>query len=176
MAIDEGKKSLRASLKTEKPVLYIDMDGVLCDFDTRHIELLGRGFSKFKAFDHPDAYVDLDPLPGGIEAFHKLEKIYDVYILSTAAWGNIECWSEKRIWVGKYLGKTANKKLILSHNKGLLRGKYLIDDRIANGVADFEGEHIHFGSEKFPSWKEILEYLLTGEKHKNEETKIADLV
>ena len=54
----------------------------------------------------------------------------------------------------------AFKKLILSHNKGLLLGDYLIDDRIANGVDGFKGEHIHFGTDQFPDWKSVLEYLL----------------
>ena len=30
-----------------------------------------------------------------------------------------------------------------------MKGSYLIDDRDANGVLDFEGEHIKFGQEKF---------------------------
>jgi len=41
-----------------------------------------------------------------------------------------------------------------------MRGKYLIDDREANGVLDFEGELIHFGTEKFPDWSSVLIYLL----------------
>lgn len=151
---------LRASLKTEKPVIYFDMDGVLCDFDKRHEELVLSGMSKHRAFNHELAFRDLDPIEGAIEAWDELQEKYDTYILSTAMWNNINAWSDKREWVEKYLGKSANKKLILSHNKGLLKGKYLIDDRIANGVADFEGEHIHFGSEKFPNWKIVLNYLL----------------
>lgn len=31
------------------------------------------------------------------------------------------------------------KSLILAHNKGLLKGDYLVDDRIQNGVDTFEG-------------------------------------
>jgi 5'(3')-deoxyribonucleotidase len=57
------------------------------------------------------------------------------------------------------LGDTSKKKLILCHNKGLVKGDFLIDDRIANGVADFSGEHIHFGQDKFPGWKEVMTYL-----------------
>ena len=38
--------------------------------------------------------------------------------------------------------------------KGEIAGsELLIDDRTANGAAQFTGEHIHFGSEKFPNWK-----------------------
>jgi hypothetical protein len=29
-----------------------------------------------------------------------------------------------------------------------------------NGAGEFKGEHIHFGQEKFPDWKSVLEYLL----------------
>jgi 5'(3')-deoxyribonucleotidase len=63
------------------------------------------------------------------------------------------------MWVQQHLGDSAKKKLILCHNKGLVIGDFLIDDRIANGVADFKGEHIHFGNEQFPGWETVLEYL-----------------
>jgi 5'(3')-deoxyribonucleotidase len=167
---------LRASLKTGKPVVYIDMDGVLCDFDKRHEKLMSKGINQFQAFNHTLAFKDLDPIPGAIEAWQALQEKYDTYILSTAMWSNIEAWTDKRVWVQKFLGKSANKKLILSHNKGLLKGSYLIDDRIANGVADFEGEHIHFGTGKFPTWKEVLDYLLTTEEKDNEENQVHNLV
>lgn len=159
--IKNSPSYLRASLKTGKPVLFIDMDGVLCDFDKRQGELAERGIKQYQAFNHTLAFKDLDPIPGAIEAWHSLQEKYDTYILSTAMWSNVDAWTDKRVWVQKYLGKSANKKLILSHNKGLLRGEYLIDDRVANGVADFEGEHIHFGTQKFPTWNEVLQYLLT---------------
>ena len=60
----------------------------------------------------------------------------------------------------KYLGSNARKRLILSHNKHLNIGDYLIDDRTANGAGNFTGEHIHFGTEKFPNWDSVLTYLL----------------
>ena len=167
---------LRASLKTGKPVVYIDMDGVLCDFDKRHEKLMSKGINQFQAFNHTLAFKDLDPIPGAIEAWHALQEKYDTYILSTAMWSNVEAWTDKRVWVQKFLGKSANKKLILSHNKGLLNGSYLIDDRIANGVADFEGEHIHFGTEKFPTWKEVLDYLLTTQEEYDEENQDSNIL
>jgi len=42
----------------------------------------------------------------------------------------------------------------------LNRGDFLIDDRLANGTDKFEGEHLHFGTEKFPTWEEVLSHLL----------------
>jgi 5'-nucleotidase len=156
---NQSQPWLRASIPITKPIVLIDMDGVLADFDKRAQELEAQGIKGQSLFKHPDAYKDLDPIEGAIEAWNALQDKYETYILSTPPWSNPDAWSEKRIWVEKYLGKTAKKKLILCHHKGLVDGDYLIDDRIANGVADFVGEHIHFGNEYFPGWKEVLTYL-----------------
>lgn len=150
---------LRASLKTNKPIILIDMDGVLCDFDKRAKELEeNEGIKGHRLFKHPSAYKDLEPIEGAIEAWERLQEKYDTYVLSTPPWSNPEAWAEKRRWVETHLGKSAHKKLILAHNKGIVRGDFLIDDRIANGVADFGGEHIHFGLDGL-DWKQILNYL-----------------
>ena len=73
-----------------------------------------------------------------------LTEHFDVYILSTAPWNNPSAWSDILLWVQKHLGDIAYKRLILSSNKNLNAGDYLIDDRTANGASDFKGEHIHF--------------------------------
>lgn len=150
---------LRASIKIAKPIVLIDMDGVICDFDKRAKELELRGVKGQSLFKHPDAYKDLEPIEGAIEAWNLLQDKYETYILSTPPWSNPDAWAEKRIWVEKHLGKSSKKKLILGHHKGLVKGDFLIDDRIANGVADFGGEHIHFATERFKGWPEVLEYL-----------------
>jgi 5'(3')-deoxyribonucleotidase len=153
-----AKDYLRASIPITKPIVLIDMDGVICDFDKRAAELEAVGIRGTKLFKHPDAYRDLEPIEGAIEAWHALQEKYETYILSTPPWSNPDAWAEKRRWVETHLGVSAKKKLILCHHKGLVRGDFLIDDRIANGVADFGGEHIHFGT-AFTGWKEVLNYL-----------------
>jgi 5'(3')-deoxyribonucleotidase len=137
-----------------KKIVYIDLDGVLADYESRKIvtterERNGKGF-----------FESLEPIIYAAWAFKVLNEYFDVYILSTAPWSNIHSWTEKRVWVDKHLGELAYKKLILSHNKGLLKGHFIIDDRTVNGVSEFEGEHIHFGSEKFPDWETIVKYLI----------------
>jgi 5'(3')-deoxyribonucleotidase len=102
----------------------------------------------------------MDPMSEAIESFETLATHYDTYILSTAPWGNPSAWIDKVLWVQKYLGKPAYKRLILSHHKNLNDGHYLIDDRTKNGVDRFRGEHIHFGTERFPDWKAVVAYLL----------------
>ena len=102
----------------------------------------------------------MQPMENAIESYNKLTKHYDVYISSTSPWENESALIDKLRWVKKHLGQIAYKRLILSHHKNLNKGDYLIDDRLKNGAEDFEGEHIHFGQDKFPNWDSVLEYLL----------------
>ena len=139
------------------------MDGVLVDFQSGIDQLSDADKEKFKddLDDVPGIFSKMGPVDGAIESFEKLSKHFDVYILSTAPWKNSSAWSDKLKWVKKYLGEYAHKRLILSHNKNLNKGDYLIDDRTAHGVDRFAGEHIHFPSEQFKTWDEVVEYLLT---------------
>lgn len=161
MAVASGKKRL-----------YFDMDNVLVDFksglaqapDKVKAHYADDGTGKPHYDDIPGIFSLMSPRPGAIEAFHKLAKKYEVYILSTAPWNNPSAWSDKLLWVQKYLGEAAYKRLILSHHKDLNRGDYLIDDNGKNGASEFEGEWIHFGSEQYPDWDAVLQYLLGEEK------------
>jgi 5'(3')-deoxyribonucleotidase len=105
----------------------------------------------------------MQPMPGAIEAYHELSELFDTYILSTAPWENPSAWSDKLEWVKRHLGAPAHKRLILSHNKHLNAGHYLVDDRPNNGAEEFgkvPGQKwIHFGHEPFHSWAEVVAYL-----------------
>ena len=138
------------------------MDNVIVDFKTGIEKISEEEKVKYEGrYDEvPRIFSLMDPMEGAIEAFNKLSSKYDTYILSTSPWNNPSAWQDKIVWVQKFLEKPAYKRLILSHHKNLNRGDYIIDDRIKNGVDKFEGEHIHFGSEKFPNWDTILKYLL----------------
>ena len=138
------------------------MDNVLVDFPSGIAQLTPDTQKEYEGrFDEvPNIFSMMQPIDGAIDAFETLSKKYDSYILSTAPWENSSAWKDKNEWVKKYLGKSAHKRLILSHHKNLNKGDYLIDDRTANGAGEFEGEHIQFGSEKFPNWDSVLEYLL----------------
>ena len=52
------------------------------------------------------------------------------------------------------------KRLIISHHKDLCKGDYLIDDRVKNGDGEFEGELIMYGSDRFPDWMSVINYLI----------------
>ena len=145
-----------------KKILYVDMDNVLVDFPSGIARI-----SKEKQIEYeeridevPGIFALMDPLHGAIKSYENLSAKYDTYILSTAPWKNSSAWSDKNQWVRKYLGEIAHKRLILSHHKNLNIGDFLIDDRTANGASLFQGEHIHFGSDKSPDWTTVCNYLL----------------
>ena len=138
------------------------MDNVLVDFVSGINQLSPELQKQYEGDldEVPNIFSLIKPMEGAIESFQKLSGVFDTYILSTAPWENDTAWSDKLNWVKKYLGPSAHKRLILSHNKNLNRGDYLIDDRTANGADKFKGELIQFGSDQFPDWKSVCEYLL----------------
>lgn len=137
------------------------MDNVLVNFASAFPKLSSEILTEYdsRLDDIPDIFSLMEPMPGAVEAFKELSEKFDTYILSTSPWANPSAWSDKLIWVKNYLGPSANKRLILSHHKNLNAGDFLIDDRTKNGVNEFKGEHLHFGTPKFPDWNAVVAYL-----------------
>ena len=155
---------LRISAETYIPPqkrIYVDMDGVLVDFDSgvNRLNKMTRAAYAAKPKNAPGVFSLMDPVPGAIDAITRLADNFDVYILSTAPWENPTAWSDKLNWVKQHLGKPFEKKLILSHHKELLRGDFLIDDWDKHGTSKFQGEWIQFGSPEFPDWNAVEQYL-----------------
>lgn len=146
-----------------RKIIYIDLDGVIADFDKARWEhpLCNQTPFKGRPDRIPNIYRDLEPIEGALDAVNQLldNELLDIYILSTAPWDNPDAWTHKRLWVEKYFGKKIRKRLILCHHKHLLIGDYLIDDRRFNGASEFTGQWIHFGSEEYPNWKVVLEFV-----------------
>ena len=150
----------------KKKILYFDMDNVLVNFQSGIDQLSEEILKEYEGDldEVPSIFSLMKPLDGAVEAVNLLSQHFDVYILSTAPWKNPSAWSDKIEWVHKYFGNEKDsvfhKRLIISHNKHLNKGDYLIDDRTKNGAGDFEGELVLFGSEKFPDWKVVTDYLI----------------
>lgn len=151
-----------------KKIIYVDMDNVLVDFPTGIAKLDETSLEKYKGAydDTPGIFSLMEPVTDAIESVTFLSNHFDVYILSTAPWENSSAWSDKLLWIKKYLPQVMYKKLIISHNKHLNKGDYLIDDRLKNGADRFTGELIQFGQEKFKTWKIVIDYLVEKENLK----------
>lgn len=137
--------------------IYIDMDGVLCNHMKAFKKHIQNGIKYPQAITN--IFIDLESIDGALNAFKELSSIHDVWILSRASAKNINSYTEKAQWVLNNLGYEAQKKLILCHDKSLLKGDILIDDCNNANQDKFEGEWIKFGSEKFPNWNVILKYI-----------------
>lgn len=142
-------------------ILYVDMDNVLVDFPSGITQVSPELQAKYEGRldEVPGIFGLMHPMPHAVDSYNYLSSHFDTYILSTAPWHNPSAWSDKLLWVQKYLGESAYKRLILSHHKNLNDGQYLIDDRTKNGADRFRGEHIHFGTEQFPDWPSVVAYL-----------------
>jgi 5'(3')-deoxyribonucleotidase len=159
----------------KKKIVYIDMDGVLVDFG-KAIEdwFISHPHLKERYKDNPDHIQGLfrnpPPMEGAIEAVKKLHESgkYELFIATSAPWGNPMSLSDKRFWIEDYFGDIFHKRLFTTHRKDLLVGDYLIDDRLKNGAGEFSGELLRFGYDwendflpnEYPSWDDILERLL----------------
>ncbi len=158
--LNEGLESSGSS--TPKKILFIDMDNVLVDFPSGIAQLSNDIRTEYEGrLDEVHGiFALMQPMQGALEAYATLCQHFDTYILSTAPWKNPSAWSDKLLWVQKYLGQYAHKRLILSHHKHLNRGHFLVDDRHNNGAEHFKGKWIQFGSKHFSDWQVVTEYLL----------------
>ncbi len=146
-----------------KLILYIDMDGVIADFDkgVQSIEpgmLWDRENVDRVCENNPRVFSTLPEIEGGISAVQKLAVKYDVFFLSTPMCNIPESYMDKRKWLKEKFGSWVDKKLILTHRKDLNKGDFLIDDWDKN-KSDTQN-FIHFGSPEFPNWESILRHLL----------------
>jgi 5'(3')-deoxyribonucleotidase len=145
-------------------IVYIDMDDVLCDYTTA----FNNAIEETPGIAFPQSqygfYANLAPITGAIESVQKLiiSEKFDPYILTAPSTRNPFSYTEKRVWIEKYFGIEFMEKLILSPNKGLLKGDILIDDLISGrGQESFEGNIIQFGSADYPDWKTVIAQLET---------------
>jgi 5'(3')-deoxyribonucleotidase len=158
-------------LYSYKKILYIEMNVVVADFEKSirlHLPEWDRMSQEEKAGQTDEVcgsihgfFENLDPIHGAVDAVKRLSLVYETYFLSAAMWNVPQSNSEKRLWVEKHFGDGFLKHLILTHRKDLAFGHYLIDDRTSHGAGNFIGKHIQFGSEEFPDWKSIVNYLIS---------------
>jgi 5'(3')-deoxyribonucleotidase len=160
-----------------KKIIYIDLDGVVSDFDSAisqmNPETNAMATSERKELVHkickntPGFFENLPLIPGAINAIEKLSKEFEIFFLSTPMWDVPNSYSEKRNRIEKHFKDWGKKRLILTHRKDLQIGHYLIDDRTVHGASEFKGNFIHFGKDPFERWESVASYI-----HKAENIRI----
>jgi 5'(3')-deoxyribonucleotidase len=118
-------------------------------------------------------FLNLDPVPGAQKAVFRLEKMgFDIYLLSQPFVLVPESYTEKVLWIQRYFPQLIHKN-ILTQNKGLNIGHYLIDNNPKKWKEKFEkngGVFIHFPyggynleetGDPEQLWNQIVEFFKT---------------
>jgi 5'-nucleotidase len=154
----------------EPILLLVDMDGVIVDFAkgfrAGYAKLYDEPdpgeltcFEVFDAYPHIEQgklwdvwhqkgfFLGLDPMPGALEALEAMARCdVDIYFCSSPS--AISSWSEKAEWIEHWLGDAWTRKLILTKDKTLVIGDYLLDDKpIITGSSIPTWEHVVFNGQ-----------------------------
>lgn len=151
----------------------IDMDGVIADWGHAYGESL-EGFGDAAAdiprhadqrtFDlnadrterekeiiaqvmvEPGFYQRLRPIPGAKEALKAAVKAgHDVRIVTSPWVSNPTCASDKLNWIVKHYGSQWGARVIITSDKTLVRGDFLVDDKPeVTGSMEPEWTHVYF--------------------------------
>lgn len=146
--------------------IFIDMDGVLVDLMHGWLpylnELTGRNlkaedvnmwgleevynipFSKIrKPLHRPGFWEELPPYPGAPFFVEELENMGHTVYIATAPFPSDVCMWGKKMWVENHLPFLPPSRLCILHDKHLLDGDMLIDDKPENLTA-FSGMRVLF--------------------------------
>lgn len=139
--------------------IYIDLDDTVFDFKSAHKE----GLEKCPGQPYPHSqygfFLNLKPIDYAIFAIIELAKVHEVYFLTAPSVKNPLSYTEKRLSIEKWFGYDMCSRLIICDNKSLVKGDYLIDDRVdSHKQNEFEGKLMQFGSKEYPNWIAILRY------------------
>jgi 5'(3')-deoxyribonucleotidase len=154
----------------KKPkILYIDLDDTLADFFKATRDKWGM-VQEDKMYE-PNFFFNLDPIPGAQGAVRRLMTMgFDIWILTQPLAEHHASYSDKVKWVGVHFPHLWNK-IVMTQDKGLHVGDYLIDDNSDKWKSKFEkngGKFVHF--------KYNRELKDTDSIHKKEWEQICDLL
>ena len=137
-------------LKGRKPIVLLDVDGVLANFSQHVIDCAGvTGFTfddvtnwdifsllgergrvvKDEMLPSASWWLSLPVLEGAQEGVAKLREIASEVVFVTSPWLSCEQWSTvRRCWLKKHFGADP-EDVIITSKKHLIRGDMFIDDK-----------------------------------------------
>ncbi|MFC5529008.1 5' nucleotidase, NT5C type [Cohnella yongneupensis] len=168
--------------------IAIDMDEVIAEFSTKHLELFNRTFNEqvtmeelhgkklrdlrpelaheiFELILMPDFFRDLNPIPHSQEVIKELSESYEIFI-ATAAMEVPTSFTAKYEWLKEHFGFLNEMNFVFCGDKSIIRADYLIDDNTRH-FKGFEGQSILFtanhnknetGYVRVNDWLEVRDY------------------
>jgi 5'-nucleotidase len=175
-------------------IILVDQDGPLADFEQGFLDIWRERYPEEHAIsleerrnfylrdDYPQHlrpwideiycasgfYRNLPPTPGSVAAMAEmLELGLDVRICTAPLSRYENCVLEKYQWTEEHLGHDFTRRMIVTRDKTLVKGRFLIDDRpTVTGVARAEWEHVLFDAAynrhapnrrlTWDNWREVL--------------------
>ena len=155
----------------ERPVVLVDMDGVIADFDGEVTRKLRARISDFSAPDPSTHFYytkrlsdpqhitvsreiqaakgffrGLQPIEGALDGWRQLEEMgYRPRICSSPLSSNLWCTAEKLEWLKEHLGSAVADTAIIDKDKSKHDGIALIDDRpIVDKAESASWQHVMF--------------------------------
>ena len=154
----------------KRQVIFVDVDGVLTEHNQTFLEQINRRFGATYAYEditsfHYDECMEAEhaevmlnmwhgenlydnwpPEPGAMEAVREMRTFARVIALSSPMLGHIK--SKYQWLLEQGFGRDG---IIFAHDKSLMRGALLIDDRMKN-IYNFTGEAICFARPWNTGW------------------------
>jgi 5'-nucleotidase len=178
-----------------KPVILVDQDGPLAQFEARFEALWRQRHPThpfvewdarrtwaieeeydeiyhndiFTIMDEPGFFTELPIVPGAAVGINHLDAMFpgQVFICTSPMKSNPTCASDKMGWIGHHLGQKWLKKTIITADKTVVNGDYLIDDKYnITGLMEPAWEHIlfttpinahHTDRRRVDSWMQIID-------------------
>ena len=108
-------KELYREVKGQRPRIYVDMDGVLCDFIAQSKKATGKIFTQDKAKEYwpiikrtPRFWSDMPWMPGGKQLWNYVKQ-YNPHILSAYTPEDPNCIPGKKTWLRKNVRISSNR-------------------------------------------------------------------
>ena len=165
---------------TTKKIILVDQDGVLANYHARFLHVwraehpekvwipLEDSLEHDVEKNYPPAYRDLideitvrkgffgslEPMPGAKDALEALLAMWhDVRICTAPKRDHTFCVPEKLAWIDQHLGRKWTERTIITRDKTLVQGDFLIDDkpRVA-GVCKPSWEQIFYDQPYNRAW------------------------
>lgn len=136
----------------DMPRAYVDLDGVLADFDA---QAKAMGLTPHEAKARAGFYASLPMIEGAYGGVGDLEVMgYDVWIASKIPAVNPYAATEKLLWVRANLPARMHDKVIITPDKGALGrpGDILIDDHPEWANAEQFGGRVI----RFRTWGQVV--------------------
>lgn len=164
-------------------IILVDMDGVLVDFDEGHqrlcrerglpleVELRNRTVwdilgsispewrdTVAELWHAPGFFAGLAPIPGAVETMHAwLREGHKVFICTAPLLNSETCAQEKLGWVRRYVGTEFVRRTIITADKTLVHGDFLLDDRPdIHGVVTPTWRHLLYAAHHNRNLKETV--------------------